>query len=157
MVVLSLSIGDALGAAQIFQLHAFQLDAGFFEDRLAAGQDGDVFQHGFAAIAEARSLHGAGVQRATQLVDNQSGERFAFHFFRDDQQRTAGARNLLEHGSRSFMLLIFFSWIRMYGIFENALPCGPHRSRSRARDSRGRTACLPRSAVRSPWSSILRP
>ena len=45
---------DALGAAQILQLDAFQLDAGLFHDGLAAGQDRDIFQHGLAAVAEAR-------------------------------------------------------------------------------------------------------
>ena len=90
---------DALGAAQILQADAFQLDAGLFHDRLAAGQDRDVFEHRLAAIAEARSLHGAGVQRAAQLVDHQGGQRFAFHFLGDDQQRLAGAGDLLEHAA----------------------------------------------------------
>ena len=75
----------------------------------------DVFQHGLAAIAEARSLHGAGIQRAAQLVHHEGRERFAFDFFRDDQQRLAAAAICSSTGSRSFMLLIFFSWIRMYG------------------------------------------
>ena len=91
--------GDALGAAQVVQADAFQLDAGLFHDGLAAGQDGDVFQHGLAAVAEARGLHGAGVQGAAQLVDHQGGQRFAFHFLGDDQQRLAGARDLLEHAA----------------------------------------------------------
>src|SRR5690606_8318432 len=38
--------GDALGAAEIRNLHTFQLDAGFFEDRTATSQNGDIFQHG---------------------------------------------------------------------------------------------------------------
>ncbi len=87
---------DALGPAQVLQPDAFQLDAGLFHDRLAAGQDGDVFEHGLAAIAEARRLHRAGVQRAAQLVDHQRGQRFAFDVLGDDQQRLAGARDLLE-------------------------------------------------------------
>ena len=82
---------DALRAAEVFEANAFQLDAGLFHDRLAAGQDRDVFEHRLAAIAEARSLHGAGVQRAAQLVHDESGQRFAFHFFGDDQQRLAGS------------------------------------------------------------------
>src|SRR6185369_7263013 len=60
----------ALGPAQIFQLDAFKLNAGLFHDRLAAGQDADVFHHGLAAVAEAGSLHSAGVQSAAQLVDD---------------------------------------------------------------------------------------
>ena len=88
--------GHAFGAAQVLQLHALQLDADIFRDGLAAGEGGNVFEHGLAAVAEARRLHGAGVQGSAQLVDHESGQRFAFHFLGDDQQRLAGARDLLE-------------------------------------------------------------
>src|SRR5271166_3017930 len=91
---------DALGAPEVFQTDAFQLNAGLFHDGLAASQDGDVFEHRFTAIAEARSLYGAGVQRATQLIHNEGGERFAFHFLSDDQERLAGTSDLLEHGQQ---------------------------------------------------------
>jgi hypothetical protein len=47
----------------------------------------NVVEHCLAAVAEARSLHGAGVE---------GGERFAFHFLCDDQQRLAGPRDLLQ-------------------------------------------------------------
>jgi hypothetical protein len=67
-----------------------QLDAEVFGDGLAAGEDGDVLQHGLAAIAEARSLDGSDVQRATQLVDDEGRERFAFDILSDDEQRLAG-------------------------------------------------------------------
>ena len=73
-----------------------------FGDGLAAGQDRDVLQHGFAAIAEARSLDGRDLQRATQLVDDESGERFAFDVFGDDQQRLAALGNLLEQREQVF-------------------------------------------------------
>ena len=52
--------------------------------------DGDVFQHGLAAIAEARRLHGRNLEAAAQLVDDQGRQRFAFDFFGDDDQRTSG-------------------------------------------------------------------
>ena len=45
--------GDALGGAEVFDLHALELDAEVFRDGLAAGEDSDVLEHGFAAIAEA--------------------------------------------------------------------------------------------------------
>ena len=44
---------DLLGRAQVGQLDVFQLDAQILEDRLAAGEDGDVLQHRLAAIAVA--------------------------------------------------------------------------------------------------------
>ena len=50
---------DALGLAQVGQGDLLERQADFFGDHLAAGQDGDVFQHGLAAVAEARGLDGA--------------------------------------------------------------------------------------------------
>ena len=53
------------------------------------------------------------LQRAAQLVDDQRRERFAFDVFGDDQQRPAHLATCSRSGSRSFIELIFFSWIRM--------------------------------------------
>ena len=50
---------DALGAAEVLELDVLELDAEVFGDALAAGEDGDVFEHRLAAIAEARGLDGA--------------------------------------------------------------------------------------------------
>ncbi len=41
----------------------------------AAGERGDIGQHGLAAIAEARGLHGTHVEDAAELVDDKRGER----------------------------------------------------------------------------------
>ena len=62
----------------------------------AAGQDGDVAEHGLAAIAEAGGLDGADVQHAAQLVDDQGRQRFALDVLGDDQQRLAGLGDLLQ-------------------------------------------------------------
>src|SRR5208282_6929434 len=67
-----------------------------FGDGLAAGEDGDVLQHGLAAVSEAGSLDGSDVQGAAQLVDHQGGQGFAVDVFGDDDQRTAALGNLLE-------------------------------------------------------------
>ena len=64
---------------------------------LAAGQDGDVLQHGLAAIAEARSLHGRNLQAAAQLVDDERGQSLAFDVLGDDEQRLAGLHHGFEH------------------------------------------------------------
>ena len=87
----------------------------------------DVLQHGLAAVAEARSLHGAGVQRAAQLVDHQGGQRFAFHFLGDDQQRLAGARDLLEQRQQVLHVADLLLVDQDVGIFEHALPCARRR------------------------------
>ena len=43
MVVFSLSTTIDLGAAEVFEVDALELDAEIFGDELAAGEDGDVF------------------------------------------------------------------------------------------------------------------
>ena len=73
-----------------------KLDAEVFGDGLAAGEGGDVFEHRLATIAEAGSLDGRDVQRATQLVDNQGRERFAVDILRNDDERLRRAGDLLE-------------------------------------------------------------
>src|SRR4029077_4303638 len=83
-----------LGAAEHLQGDVLELDAEVFRDRLTTGQNRDVLQHGLAAIAEARSLDGRDLQTATETVDDEGGESFAFDVFRDDDQRLAG----LHHG-----------------------------------------------------------
>src|SRR5690606_20210082 len=73
-----------------------QSQAHFFSDNLATGQDSDVFQHGLAAIAKARSLHSHNLQNAADGVDHQRCQGFAFDVFCNDQQRTASLGHLLQ-------------------------------------------------------------
>src|SRR3954471_12698020 len=89
--------GDLLRLAEVVDFDAFELEAEIFGDRFAVGQNRDVFEHRLAAIAEARRLDRGGLQRAAQLVDDQRRERLTFDVFRDDEQRAAEARHLLEH------------------------------------------------------------
>src|SRR5712692_8608801 len=77
---------DLLGAAEVFHLHVLKLDAEIFGDGLAAGEGGNVFEHRFAAIAEARSLHGSALQRAAELVDDQRSEGFALDVLGNDEE-----------------------------------------------------------------------
>ena len=88
---------DLLGPAQLGQLDVFQLAAQALEDGRAAGQDGDVFQHGLAAIAVTGGLDGGHLDRAAELVDHQHGQRFAIDVFGHDQQRLARVDDLLQH------------------------------------------------------------
>ncbi len=75
----------------------FELDAEVFGDDSAARQDGDVFEHGLAAIAEARSLDGSDLEAAAQLVDDEGRESFAFDVFSDDEERLAGLNDGFEN------------------------------------------------------------
>ena len=47
---------QALDHAEILDRQVFQLHAGIGADDCAAGEDGHVFEHGLAVVAEARGL-----------------------------------------------------------------------------------------------------
>src|SRR5258705_2213963 len=87
----------AFGAAEIFERNVFQFDAQLFGDHLAIGEDRDVFEHRFAAVAKPRSLDGDDFQRATNFVYHQGCQGFAFNLFGDDEQRFAGLRGGFKH------------------------------------------------------------
>src|SRR5208282_4665948 len=44
---------NLLGPSELVKLDVLKLDAKLLEDRGSAGDNGDVFEHGFAAVAEA--------------------------------------------------------------------------------------------------------
>ena len=88
---------NALGLTQVLQSSGFQAQANFFADHGTTGQDGDVLQHGFAAVAEARCLDSSNLDDAAHVVDNQSRQRFAFNVFSDDHQRTTSLGNGFQH------------------------------------------------------------
>jgi hypothetical protein len=85
--------GDLLGAAEVGELDLLELDAEFFHDGLAAGEDGDVLEHGLAAIAEAGGLDGGDLEDAAELVDDEGGEGFAFDILGDDEQDAPARRS----------------------------------------------------------------
>ena len=85
-----------LGAAEHVEGHVLELDAEVFGDRLAGGEDGDVLEHGLAAVAEARSLDGRDLEAAAQLVDDERRERLALDVLGDDEERLAGLHHGLE-------------------------------------------------------------
>ena len=88
---------DPAGAAQIRQGDLVEGHGLVFAHHGGAGEDGDVGQHGLAAIAKARRPHGGHLQHAPVLVHHQGGEGFAVHFFREDQQRLAGFGHGFQH------------------------------------------------------------
>src|SRR3546814_3246246 len=76
-------------SGRIGQRGLLDRQAELFGDHRAAGEDGDVLEHFLATIAKARRLDGGDLEDATQVVDDQRRERFAFDVFGDDHQRTA--------------------------------------------------------------------
>ncbi|CAB4696256.1 unannotated protein [freshwater metagenome] len=89
---------DLLGGAEQIHRGVLKLEADFFADDLTTGEDGDVLQHGLAALAEARSLDGCRLERATNLVDDERGESLALDIFGQDEQWASALHDLLEHG-----------------------------------------------------------
>ena len=71
-------------------------------DALAAREDRDVLEHRLAPVTEARGLDRRGVQRSAQLVDNESGQRFAFHGYApvDASERAKQLKAWEQHSAR---------------------------------------------------------
>ena len=91
---------DLVGLTQHLQGGILKLVALLFADDGATSQDGDVFQHFFSTVTEARSLDGSDFQRATQTVDDQGSQSFAVDVFSDDDEGTTGLQGLFEHGQQ---------------------------------------------------------
>ena len=121
MVVLSLSMVIFLALPEVLDLHVLELDAEVFGDGLAAGQRGDVFEHGLAAVAEAGSLDGGALQGAAQLVHHQGRQRFALDVLGDDHQRLADLGDLFEKGKQVLHRADFLFVDQDAGVFEHAL------------------------------------
>ncbi len=77
--------GHPLGATEISEGEGLELDAQVFRDHLAASEGRNVLQHRLATIAEAWSLHRAGIEDAADLVHHQGGQGFTLDLLGDDQ------------------------------------------------------------------------
>ena len=88
---------DLLGGAQLVEGGLLQGQAHFLGDDGGAGEDGDVLQHGLAAVAEARGLDGADLDDAANGVDHQGGQGLTLDVLGDEQQGLAGLGHALEH------------------------------------------------------------
>ena len=75
---------NPLGLAKLIERYAFQLETQIFADELAASQNGDVAQHGFAAVAETRRFDGTNA-KSLHLINYEKGQCFAFHVFGNNQ------------------------------------------------------------------------
>ena len=87
---------DLAGLAEQVEVRGVELEADLLGDDLAAGEDGDVFQHGLAAVTEAGGLNGDRLESTADLVHNEGGEGFAFNIFSDDEEGLAGLHDLFE-------------------------------------------------------------
>src|SRR3546814_1772227 len=78
------------------QRYVFQLRAEFLADHIAGGEDCDILEHRFAAIAEARRLDGRDLEPTAELVDDERGPRLAFDVLGDNAKRPARLNHLLQ-------------------------------------------------------------
>src|SRR5690606_14818392 len=81
---------DLAGTTEQVQVRGVELEADLLGDDLATGEDGDVAEHGLAAVTEARSLDGHGLEGAADLVDHERGQSLAVDVLSDDEERLAG-------------------------------------------------------------------
>src|SRR4029450_4391967 len=94
-----LVLGDdhLAGPAEQVDADVLELEADLLADDLAAGEDGDVLEHGLAAVTEAGGLDGDALEGAADLVDDQGGQGLALDVLGDDHDRLAALHDLLEH------------------------------------------------------------
>src|SRR5690606_25062236 len=85
---------DLAGGTEEIQGGVLELEADGLGDHGATGEGGDVAEHGLAALTEPGGLDGNRVEGATDLVDHERGQSFAFDVLGDDQQRLAGLHDL---------------------------------------------------------------
>src|SRR6185312_11030029 len=86
----------AFGPSEHVDGDVLQLDAEIFRDHLAGRQNGYVFQHRLATIAETWGLDRSDLQSAADLVDDQRRQSLAFNILGDNQQRLAALYDRLE-------------------------------------------------------------
>src|SRR6266513_2563774 len=87
---------DLLRLAQIVDSRLLERQPDLIRNDRAAGESGDVLQHGLAAVAEARSLDAGHLENAADVVDDQRRQRLTLDVLGDHQQRPPGLGHALE-------------------------------------------------------------
>ena len=91
-------LGNAnlMSAAQISRSCAGELTTHIFADNGCAGQACNILKHSLTTITEAWCLNGCTLQCATESVNYQGCQSFAFYIFSDDKEFLAGLNNLFQ-------------------------------------------------------------
>ena len=92
--------GHLLGRTEVGERRILKRQSGLLRNHGTSGEDGDVLEHGLAAVSETWGLHCGHFQSAADLVDHERSEGLSIDVLGDDEQRTAGLRALLEHGQQ---------------------------------------------------------
>src|SRR5581483_272383 len=85
-----------------------------------ARESRNLIEYGSPAIAKLGSLNRAGAENASQLVDNEGGERLAFDVPSNDQQRFPRMRNLLQKLQHNLQIDDLFAADQDVGIVQNS-------------------------------------
>src|SRR5690606_13777394 len=96
-----------LGGTQYIQRGGFQRHTDFFRNHLTTGQYGNVLQHSFATVTEARGFYGGHFEGTAQVVHHQRGQRLTFNVFSDDQQRTTRLSHCFQNRDQLLQIVDF--------------------------------------------------
>ena len=91
---------DFLSGPEHIHRGVLKLKTALLTDQRTAGKNGDVFEHGLAAVSESWSFYSCNLQGSADLVDHKGSECFAVYVFSDDEQRLSGLSYGLEHGKQ---------------------------------------------------------
>ncbi len=94
MVVSSLEILIFLALPRTSRPTSSRAEAHFFSDDDTAGEDSDVFEHGFAAVAKGGGFDGAQGQAGFELIDDEGRKSFSIDIIGNDEQ---GALRFFHH------------------------------------------------------------
>src|SRR5690606_5586757 len=97
-----------LSGTQSIQRGSFQRHTHFFRNHLTTGQYGDVLQHGFTTVTEARGFYRSHFEGTAQVVHHQRGQCLTFYVFSDDQQRTARLSHRFQNRDQFLQVVDFF-------------------------------------------------
>ena len=76
-----------LGAAEHVHSNLVEFDAEILADRLSAGENSDIFEHGLAAITKTWCFHRRNLEATPQLVDDERSQSLALNILGDDDER----------------------------------------------------------------------
>ena len=94
--------GDFFSGAEHVERSLLKFESLVLTDHHAAGEHGDVLEHGLATVAESGRLHGTNLQLRAQAVHHEGGQCFAVHIFGDHQEGASALHGGFEDGEEVF-------------------------------------------------------
>ena len=91
---------NLFGRTEHFEGGLFEFQALFLTDDHTTRENGNVFEHRFAAVAETRSFDSANLELCAETVHHKSSQRFAIHIFGNDEEGTTALHGRFEDGQK---------------------------------------------------------